>query len=128
MSGASHPEDASLGPDPYGEGQNRKGASRPAWPTREGAEFFCEKLKVSWQGAPQEGETFTWRGKEYEIRTVLTSWREWRTPATVAHKSWRTRRHRNFYHIRTHSGETFEIFLDRTNKAKPEWFLRKRLS
>jgi hypothetical protein len=91
-------------------------------------EFFCEKIKVSWDGAPQEGDSFTWRGQEYQIRTILTSWRKWRTPETVSHKTWRTRRHQNFYHIRTQTGETFEIFLDRTNKANPEWFLRKRLS
>lgn len=93
-----------------------------------GAEFFCDRLEVSWEGAPKQGESFTWRGKEYEIRTILTSWRKWRTPATVIHKTWRTRRHQNFYHIRTQTDETFEIFLDRANKAKPRWFLLKRLS
>ena len=89
-------------------------------------EFFCEEIEVDCEGTPKRPVAFTWRGTIYPIEEILASWHDWGFASTAPKKDWRSRRHRNHYHVRTTSGEAFDIYFDR-GSARAVWILLKKL-
>jgi len=89
-------------------------------------EFIGETISVQTQGQAKRPASFSWRDRTYRIDRILVSWRDYAMPAHLRRPKWTMRRHRNYYHVQTDSGERFEIYLDRGAK-RLEWVLLKRL-
>ncbi len=93
------------------------------------SEFIGEAITVE-EGSGVEGPVrFTWRGRAYETAEVESAWHDHGQPETVTKPTWRTRHHRNWFVVRTTSGERFRIYLDRGTKASAPrvWVLERRL-
>jgi hypothetical protein len=90
--------------------------------------FICEEIAVRCDGIPAQPVSFTWRGKEYRVVSVERSWHDWGFAQAAPKKDWRSRHHRNYYHLQTEDGSAFEIYLDRGHRAKPVWILHKIVS
>jgi hypothetical protein len=91
-------------------------------------QFIGTKIKVETQGEIRKPASFTWDKVEYQIREILVSWFDWGFPAGAKQKDWRSRRHRNYFRVRTKSDELFEIYLDRaTPSGATEWYLFQKL-
>ena len=90
--------------------------------------FIGEKITVDIAGEVREPTGFHWRGREHRIAAVLVNWFDWGFAAGSTQRNWRTRRHRNYFRIRTESGDIFEIYLDRaTPHGAGEWYLFQQL-
>ena len=63
--------------------------------------FIGERIKVEIAGDVKEPVAFRWRGREHRIAAVLVNWFDWGFPAGSTQRDWRTRRHRNYFRVRT---------------------------
>ena len=80
------------------------------------------------EGEIKQPVAFFWQGKEYRIVDVILAWFDWGFPPGATQRDWRTRRHRNYYRVRTDTNEIFEIYMDRaTASGHGEWYLFQRL-
>jgi len=92
-------------------------------------EFIGAEIRVL-EGSGVDGPLrFVWRGATYETAEVEKAWQDHGQPAAVVRTSWRTRRHRNCFVVRTKTGERFQVYLDRGTKASAPrtWVLERRL-
>lgn len=86
--------------------------------------FVGERIEVATAGEVKQPVSLTWRKTEYTVAEVIASWFDWGFSTATKQKDWRTRRHRNYFRLRMHSGEIFEIYLDRPPaSAEGEWVL-----
>ena len=90
--------------------------------------FISEPIRVMTDGEIKQPTAFFWKGKEYRVVEVILSWLDWGFPPGATQRDWRTRRHRNYYRVRTDTNELFEIYMDRaTPSGVAEWYLYQRL-
>ncbi len=104
-------------------------ASRAERTGRSGDEFICEQIAVE-EGSGVEGPLrFVWRGETYRTSDVERVWQDHGQPSGAKRPNWRTRRHRNYFEVRTTTAERFRIYLDRGTKASAPhvWVLERRL-
>lgn len=88
------------------------------------AQFVGEKITVTTTGTIKQPVSFHWRDREYQVTAILASWFDWGFSPGAKQKDWRTRRHRNYFRVRTDSGLVCEIYLDRaTPTGAGEWYL-----
>ena len=88
--------------------------------------FIGQVIEVRLVGEVKRPAGFRWRGREYSITRILARWHDYAMPPQLRRKKWTMRRHRNYYHVETDSGDRFELYLDRGAK-RPEWVLLKHL-
>jgi hypothetical protein len=94
-----------------------------------GEEFIGETIEVE-EGSGLDGPVrFVWRGRPYATAEIERAWQDHGQPPGVRKPSWRTRRHRNYFEVRTTTAERFRIYLDRGTKreAPRVWVLERRL-
>ncbi len=85
--------------------------------------LYSEEIEVQCEGNVAQPISFTWRDEEFHIQSILRSWQDFRFPSGAPRKkTWRLRRHRNYFVVRTHEGRTFEIYLDR-GASERTWVL-----
>jgi hypothetical protein len=89
-------------------------------------DFIGEVVEVETEGEVKRPARFTWRGREYHITRIVYSWHDYSMPSGLRHPKWTMRRHRNYYHVQTDTGERFEMYFDR-GKKRPDWVLLKHL-
>lgn len=90
--------------------------------------FIGEPVLVEQASSSPEPVRFTWRDEPYEIVTILHSWSDWNFGAGSHTRSWRNRRHRNYYHVRTERGD-FELYVDRGVRGERHvWILAQKLA
>jgi hypothetical protein len=90
--------------------------------------FIGQKIDVTTDGAIKEPQAFTWRNKEYQVEEIILSWMDWGFPQGASQHDWKNRRHRNFYRVRTGSGEVYEIYHDRGPAGESDdWYLFQQL-
>jgi len=88
-------------------------------------EFIGEAIDVTQAEGGPAPAALVWRGASYRVRRVLASWQDSGQGAAGPHSgNWRTRHHRNYYHVECDGGRRFEIYLDR--EAVPSPAKRKR--
>ena len=88
------------------------------------AEFVGEHVQVRCEGKIPRPAQVQWRDRTYEVSTILASWQDSGFGAGSPKKrTWRLRRHRNYYHVKVETGEIFEIYLDRADKRRHVWIL-----
>ncbi len=73
--------------------------------------------------------SFSWNGREFRVVEVLKQWHDFDYSPLAPKRDWRTRRHRNYFQVRTDSGEWFELYCDRGTKlgAAKHWVLHAAL-
>jgi hydroxyacylglutathione hydrolase len=104
---------------PVGGGQVHAGAT-------DSIQFVDEPIAVEYGGARFGPRSLTWRSRVYPVEQVLREWQDFQTPAYAGHaRGWLHRRHRNYYLVRTTSGEVLELYLDRAGGQRT-WVLVKR--
>ena len=92
------------------------------------AQFISERIHVETDGEIKQPVAFRWKGREYQVVDVILAWFDWGFPPGATQRDWRTRRHRNYFRVRTDSNEIFEIYLDRaTPSGSGEWYLFQQL-
>lgn len=90
-------------------------------------QFISEVVEVKIGSKDKRPLLFNWQGKEYKILEVVSVWRDWGFGRGSPRKrSWRLRRHRNYYRVITDAGKTFELYLDRGGNAR-KWVLYREL-
>ncbi len=91
--------------------------------------FICEPLgsvETEKGGVPV---SFKWKSREFRVNSVLRQWQDYDFSPLVHKKTWRTRRHRNYFRVRTDSGADFEMYCDRGTKLddKKHWVMAAEL-
>lgn len=90
-------------------------------------EFIDKPLEVEYDSTSLAPKAFRWRGKRFAVAKVLEFRQDWSTPAYAPHaRGWRSRRHRNYYTVRTADGQVFELYLDH-GSGRRSWVLSRRL-
>lgn len=89
--------------------------------------FIDEAIVVEVSGDLPRPVSFRWRGEDYAIEEVLQQWSDWHFGAGSHKRTWRNRRHRNYYRVRTLRG-LYELYFDR-GVPEPEgrWILYQEL-
>ena len=70
--------------------------------------FIDEEIEVRFAQEPGPPTSFLWQGKEYEIVEVERQYRR-----LDFKRAWWRRRHRDYYRVRTDTGQVFEIYHHR---------------
>jgi hypothetical protein len=103
------------------------------------AQFLESPLLEKKPGCPSG---FTWRGKNYQIRDLISEWHDYRRRGRMARNmqpkhaataetrgSWGVGQ--DYYRVRTTTGEIFDIYFDRAPKdidnRKGFWFIYREL-
>jgi acetone carboxylase gamma subunit len=90
-------------------------------------QLYSEKIEVECAGEPSKPISFVWHDHEFRIEKVLRIWQDWGfPPGSPRRKSWRLRRHRTCFKVRTEEGRVFEIYLDR-KAPEPTWVLYREI-
>ena len=84
-------------------------------------EFIWEEIEVAFEKKPGPPSSFAWRGKEYKITEMLG-----RRQVLDFKKQWWKRKHRDYYTVRTDSGETFKLYFHR-GPGRRYWVLRMKV-
>ena len=84
-------------------------------------EFLGDPITVDEGDGVRGPVRFRLRGKTYETVELERVWQDRGQPSTVKRPDWRTRHHRNWFDVRTKSGERFRIYLDRGTKKGARW-------
>jgi hypothetical protein len=83
--------------------------------------FLGEEIDVAEGDGVRGPVHFRLRGTDYETAELERVWQDHGQPSGLSRPSWRTRRHRNYFEVRTRSGERFRIYLDRGTKKGAPW-------
>ncbi|MCR4425376.1 MAG: DUF6504 family protein [Firmicutes bacterium] len=91
------------------------------------SEFVGKPVKVSTDAEGARPLAFVCEGRIVAVREVLSEWQDWGFGGThPAARSWRTRRHRNYFRLLGEDGKVYEIYLDRGGRAR-KWYLYRVL-
>ena len=95
-------------------------------------EFFGQEIRVTLSGQLRIPVSFRLNDCKYEIEEILDSWQDYgfgRAP--LRRRRWRNRHHRNYYQVKTGTGEVFEIYHERGTSLeqaqKGKWYLHRKL-
>lgn len=114
-------------------------------------EFYADEIEVRFaqepvlEKRPGPPSAFTWRGREYVVVELLKEWHDYRKRGktkTLYEKergsywvksgqrrgSWGVGR--DYYRVRTASGEIFDVYYDRAPKGRDkigQWILSRRM-
>lgn len=96
-------------------------------------QFFGREIEVTVSGEVKVPAVFRLDKQQYVIAEILESWPDYGFGSnTLRRKRWWQRHHRNYYRVKTTTGEVFEIYYDRgINLSHPElkkWILTRRIS
>jgi len=86
------------------------------------SEFIGDEIEVHFAKKPGPPTSFTWRGTEHEIAQARHMGR-----SLDFRRAWWRRRHRDYYIVKTATGEAFELYFHR-GPGRKYWVLYKRLA
>lgn len=93
--------------------------------------FFGKLIDVEQHPETRAPVSFDLDGERHDIGAVMVSWQDFGMPDDGRKHTWRQRRHRNYFRVRTTQGETYEIYYDRgvsMNSPKHmRWYVTKLL-
>lgn len=95
-------------------------------------QFFSREIAVTVSGPINTPATFRLDDREYVIAEILGARPDHSFgQSTTGLRRWWQRRHRNYFLVKTTTGEVFEIYYDRGTKlSHPErkkWYLYRQL-
>lgn len=89
--------------------------------------FIGQPVTVQQAAEGPEPARFHWKDHMYEVSEVVQAWSDWHFGEGSHRRSWRNRRHRNYYRVRTPEG-LFELYADRGIRGEiQEWILVQQL-
>ncbi len=92
------------------------------------AQFISRSILV--EPSPNGGgepAAFTVDGETYRVLEIQSAWQDWGFGGThPAARTWRTRRHRNYYRVLCDDGHAYEVYLDRSS-GRREWYVYRRV-
>ena len=91
--------------------------------------LISERIEVETaapEGGVRQPVAFTWRGKRYEVRRVMSAWVDTGFGVGEVTRTWYNRRHRNYFRVEAEDGQVYEFYLDRSGRRR-EWVLARRL-
>jgi hypothetical protein len=91
-------------------------------------EFIGRQIQVRCEGFVRKPVLFRLGDEEHKIEAIAEEWQDWGFGKADRQRNWRTRHHRNYYRVRTTAGYMFDIYCDRSQRARPAWYAHKRLS
>lgn len=83
------------------------------------ARFIDAEIEVRFAKKPGPPSAFVWQGQEYRIEAILSRQRR-----LDFRRAWWARRHRDYYTVRVHTGQIFEIYFHR-GPGRKHWVLYK---
>jgi len=75
--------------------------------------FVGEAITVLESGIGGEPVRFSFRLEDHSVVEVVRSWQDWGFSQSVFKKDFKTRRHRNYFEVRTDRGLHALIYFDR---------------
>jgi len=85
--------------------------------------LVSERITVACEGEPSRPASFVWHGETFNVAEVLATWQDWGfSGGAPRRRTWRMRRHRTYFRVRTADERVFELYLDRGAKSL-QWFL-----
>jgi len=93
-------------------------------------EFISRDISVTRDKKTGRPVSFRWDNRTYTVKEIIAVWPDWGFPAgSPRRKTWRMRRHRNYYRVETEGGEIFELYHDRGIKGDSNtWILQARIT
>ncbi len=96
------------------------------------SQFVGKEITVQTSGELSRPVSFRLDKQEYRIVEITESWPDYGFGRSVTgQKRWWQRHHRNYFRVRTETGELFEIYYDRgVNKKHPEfrkWYASRKI-
>jgi hypothetical protein len=72
--------------------------------------------------------SFRWREQEHRVVSIIKSWQDWGHSSAAHKKSWKNRRHRNYYELKTDLGLHGLLYFDRGVKPSSprKWIILER--
>ena len=88
-------------------------------------EFISAEIEVDRNETNGNPVSFRWNNKRSSVKEIIAAWQDWGfSGGAPKKKTWRMRRHRNYFRVETDSGEVFEIYHDRGIKpGETKWIL-----
>lgn len=83
--------------------------------------FIAEEVEVRFAEKPGPPSSFIWKSTEYKIMEILSARRQ-----IDRRRAWWRRRHRDYYLVRTDTGQIFELYFHR-GYGRRYWVLYKEL-
>lgn len=83
--------------------------------------FIDEEIEVRFEKQPGPPVAFTWGDREYMIEEILE-----RRRRLDFRRAWWSRRHRDYYTVRVHTGRVFELYFHR-GVGRRHWVLFREL-
>jgi hypothetical protein len=83
----------------------------------EKSRFIDEEIEVRSAQEPGPPTSFVWHGQEYRIVEIEKAYRR-----LDFKRAWWRRRHRDYYRVKTDTGQVFEIYFNR-GPGKRYWVL-----
>ena len=83
-------------------------------------DFIGDEIEVQFARKAGPPTSFIWRGTTYEIAEI-----EQTSRALDFRKRWWRRRHRDYYLLKTETGETFQLYFHR-GPGRRYWVLYKK--
>ena len=90
-------------------------------------DFIGEQVEVTQAENGPAPATFVWSDQTFTVARVLAAWHDTGYGTTgVRSRNWRTRHHRNYFHVECDGGQRFELYLDREAVPSPAKRRRRR--
>jgi len=91
----------------------------------EGKRFLSEKITMLETSPGADPVRFLWRSEEHAVLKITRQWQDYGFSSGVFKKSWRSRRHRNYYEVHTDRGAHLLVYFDRGVKPSSprHWFV-----
>jgi hypothetical protein len=77
------------------------------------SKFLSEEIEMLESAHAGEPIKFRWRDQEHQVVQTIKSWQDWGHPSGAHKKSWKTRKHRNYFEVKTDLGLHGLIYFDR---------------
>ena len=86
--------------------------------------FIGEEIEVEQSADSPRPVRFVWRGREHIVTDVLRQYVDAGFgDLPTASRKWYNRRHRRCYVVKDDRGDTFEMYLDYSDRAHKTWRL-----
>lgn len=89
--------------------------------------FIGRPARVECSAGGTTPTAFSWDETVIRVVEILAEWQDFGFGgAHPSARTWRTRRHRNYYRVLCHDGHTYELYLDR-GSGQREWHVYRQV-
>jgi hypothetical protein len=89
--------------------------------------FIGKPAKVECSPGGTAPTALAWNDTTVQVVEILSEWQDFGFGGThPSARTWRTRRHRNYYRVLCDNGHTYEIYLDRGSERR-QWHVYRQV-